>query len=135
MKVEMEVLAMANKVLLATKALKFNKVTPYKLGYLISLMDFKSNSVRNVNNFDSNLNLIKDSLGFLVVNDFFDYKTGDYYPTINANIYCSKVDGASFKYLTQLEEILKSKKDIEQEFFIESQKYMNKIYQTNEVGK
>ena len=79
MKVKIEILAMANKVLLATKALNFNKVTPLELGYLISVMDFQSNSVRNVNNLDSNVNLIKESLAFLVVNDFFDYQQGYYY--------------------------------------------------------
>ena len=135
MKVKIEILAMANKVLLATKALNFNKVTPLELGYLISVMDFQSNSVRNVNNLDSNVNLIKESLAFLVVNDFFDYQQGYYYPTINANIYSSKIGKRSCEYLNQMEEILKGKQDIVQLFFNESQKYMNRIYQTNEVIK
>ena len=126
---------MANKVLLATKALNFNKVSPLELGYLISVMDFQSNSVRNVNNLDSNVNLIKESLAFLIVNDFFHYQRGYYYPTINANIYCSKIGKCSCEYLNQMEEILKEKQDIVQLFFNESQKYMNRIYQTNEVIK
>lgn len=135
MKVKIEILAMANKVLLATKALNFNKVTPLELGYLISVMDFQSNSVRNVNNLDSNVNLIKESLAFLIVNDFFDYQQGYYYPTINANIYSSKIGKRSCEYLNQMEEILKGKQDMVQLFFNESQKYMNRIYQTNEVIK
>ena len=135
MKVKAEVLAMSNKILLASEALDFSNVSVHELAYLISVVDFQSDSIRNINNYNENMRLIKESLCFLVQNQFFVIENGKFHPNINAKIYCASKAKKSTDYFEKIIVALENNRDMKKMFFEVSQKYMDRLYSVGEGQK
>ena len=135
MKVKAEVLAMSNKILLASEALGFADVSVQELAYLISVVDFQSDSVRNINNYNENMHLITESLCFLVQNQFFVIENGKFHPNINAKIYCASKAEKSADYFKKISIVLENNSDMKKMFFETSQRYMDRLYSVGEGQK
>ena len=135
MNVKAEVLAMSNKILLASEVLGFADVTAQELAYLISVVDFQSDSVRNINNYSENMHLITESLCFLVQTQFFVIENGKFHPNINSRIYCASKAEKSMDYFEKISNVLESNRDMKEMFFETSQRYMDRLYSVGEGQK